>query len=154
MPQAGVGEYKILKQLHNVVLDPYWVNNYDCVIVFIQVSRIHTSKHPVHKEGLHKDCDLIYSDLEKDLIGLTPSLKTAKNWFWHPIMMMSIQIDIYNMIREKIKSLYPFHIWQLIILRSAIFMPIEDNILDLTETWPEHRGNINHYTVEGNPNCL
>ena len=64
--QAGVGEYKILKQLHNVsATDPYWVNNYDCVIVcHTSPSRIHTPQHPVHQEGLHKDCDLIYSDLE------------------------------------------------------------------------------------------
>ncbi len=59
--QAGVGEYKILKQLWNLsARDAYWVNNYDCVIVcHTSPSRIHTPKHPVHKEGLHKDCDLI-----------------------------------------------------------------------------------------------
>ena len=31
--QAGVGEYKILKQLWNECRDAYWVNNYDAVIV-------------------------------------------------------------------------------------------------------------------------
>ena len=27
-------------------------------------SRVHTQNHPLHKKGLHKDCDLIYTDLE------------------------------------------------------------------------------------------
>ena len=34
LAQAGVGEYKILKQLHDLSAhDSYWVNNYDCVII-------------------------------------------------------------------------------------------------------------------------
>ena len=57
--QAGVGEYKIYKQLANVELDQF-----DLVIVsHTSPSRIHTRNHPLHKEGLHKDCDLIITDL-------------------------------------------------------------------------------------------
>jgi len=149
--QAGVGEYKILKQLHNVsATDPYWVNNYDCVIVcHTSPSRIHTPQHPVHQEGLHKDCDLIYSDLEKRFDWFNPRLKTAKNWFWHHYDD-EYQIDIYNMIREKIKKFIPIPYLAVDHFEVSNFYATEDNILDLTKTWPKYRGNINHYTVEGN----
>ena len=103
--QAGVGEYKILKQLWNLsARDAYWVNNYDAVIVcHTSPSRIHTTEHPVHKEGLHKDCDLIYTDIMDKFDWFNPRLRTAKNWFHHHYDD-EYAIDIYNMIRAEIKK--------------------------------------------------
>lgn len=57
--EAGVSEYKILKQVQTPVLE-----NYDAIIiVHTSVSRVHIEQHPIHKSGLHKNCDLIYNDL-------------------------------------------------------------------------------------------
>lgn len=57
--EAGVSEYKILKQLKSTTLD-----NYNAVIiVHTSMSRVHIEKHPIHTNGLHKNCDLIYNDL-------------------------------------------------------------------------------------------
>jgi len=108
LAQAGVGEYKILKQLHDLSAhDSYWVNNYDCVIVcHTSPSRIHTPKHPVHKQGLHKHCDLIYSDLHDKVDWFNPGLKTAKNWFYHHYDD-EYQKDLYQILREEINRFIP-----------------------------------------------
>jgi hypothetical protein len=58
--QAGVSEYKILKQIQNVDL-----SKYDSVIIsHASPNRVHCLSHPVHSnDTLHKDSDLIYTDL-------------------------------------------------------------------------------------------
>ena len=58
--QAGVSEYKILKQLHNAEL-----KDYDAIVVSrTSPKQSAYPNQPLHKKGLHKDCDLIYTDLE------------------------------------------------------------------------------------------
>ena len=149
--QAGVGEYKILKQLWNLsARDAYWVNNYDCVIVcHTSPSRIHTTEHPVHKEGLHKDCDLIYTDIMDKFDWFNPRLRTAKNWFHHHYDD-EYAIDIYNMIRNEIKKFIPIPYLAIDHFEISNFYAKEDNILNLTNTWPKYKGKVNHYSEEGN----
>ena len=55
---AGVGEYKILRQLRDIQsTNPNWKSLYECVIVtHTSPFRVHTPKHPLHKKGLHKNC--------------------------------------------------------------------------------------------------
>ena len=66
--QAGVSEYKILKQVE----DHLYSNDFDLVIVcHTSPYRVHTPEHPVHNSGLHKDCDLIYSDVEYQQLQTT-----------------------------------------------------------------------------------
>ena len=59
--EAGVGEYKILKQIESQLpLE-------ECdriIIVHTSPFRIHTHTHPIHKSGSHSNCDLLYADLE------------------------------------------------------------------------------------------
>jgi hypothetical protein len=149
--QAGVGEYKILKQLHNVSAhDSYWVNNYDCVIVcHTSPSRIHTPKHPVHKQGLHENCDLIYSDIANKFDWFNPRLKTAKNWFYHHYDD-EYQKDLYQITREEINRFITIPYLAVDNFSISNHFAGEKNTLDLTDIWPEHRGEINHYTPEGN----
>ena len=96
------------------------------------------------KSGLNKGIQKIGELLENN-----PRLKTAKNWFWHHYDD-EYQIDIYNMIREKIKKFISIPYLAVDHFEVSNFYATEDHILDLSKTWPKYRGNINHYTVEGN----
>jgi|TARA_B100000214_G_scaffold261718_1_gene193298 hypothetical protein len=78
--QAGVSQYKILKQLQ-----AQNINEFDVVISsFTSPYRVHTLKHPVHyQDKLHKNSDLLAIDCEyayqRDKNN--ESLATAKNYF-------------------------------------------------------------------------
>ena len=96
--QAGVGEYKILKQIESVNIE-----DFDRIIVsHTSPSRVHTKEHPLHKEGLHANCDLIYNDIADRLVWLNPSLRTAQDWFKYHYDD-SYQKDIYILIRKEIR---------------------------------------------------
>jgi len=154
--QAGVGEYKIFRQLEDINFPAF-----DLVIVsHTSPSRLHTRNHPLHKEGFHKDCDLIYTDLEDRCSLLNANLMVAKGWFEYHYDD-DYQLDIYEMIREKINSL-------ITVLRekinSLITVPyislshipivndlrIEKNHIDFSDLWSKERGDANHYTAIGN----
>ena len=80
LAQAGVGQFKIFKQLKSVD-----INLFDVVITsYTSPYRVHTQKHPVHFDDvLHKNCDLLANDIEyfykKD--SSNESLRTARNYF-------------------------------------------------------------------------
>jgi hypothetical protein len=145
LSQAGVGEYKILKQIESTSLD-----NFDLVIVsHTSPSRIHTVSHPIHRTGFHKNCDLIYTDLEHKNSFFNISLRTAKNWFrFH--YDDQYQIDIYNLIREKINNLCTIPYISISHARLNIDVKQETNFIDFFDIWKNHRGKINHYDDAGN----
>ena len=149
--QAGVGEYKILKQLHRVFdHNPNWTDNYSCVIVcHTSPSRVHTPKHPVHKQGLHKDCDLIFSDINSKFDWFNVSLRTAKNWFWYHYDD-DYQKQTYSLIRQEINRLITIPYLAVDNFSISNQFACEKNRLDLTDIWPMYRGETNHYTEEGN----
>ena len=150
--EAGVGEYKILRQLRDIQsTNPNWKSLYECVIVtHTSPFRVHTPKHPLHKKGLHKNCDLIYSDLKDRFDWFNESLSTAKNWFVHHFDD-DYQIGTYKLVREEIKRI----IGDVPYLSIDHFglsanLATETNKLDFSDFWLLNRGNVNHYTVEGN----
>jgi len=150
--QAGVGEYKILRQLKDLEsTNPNWKKLYNCVIVaHTSPFRVHTSKHPLHKKGLHKDCDLIYSDLKNRFDWFNESLATAKNWFVHH-WDDDYQLGTYKLVREEIKRIIgdvPYLAIDHFGLSANI--STETNKLDFSDFWLLNRGNVNHYTVEAN----
>ena len=75
LAQAGVGEYKILKQLQSTSL-----NQYDHIIVsHTSPYRMHTAYHPLHADSkLHKNCDFIYSDVQ----GRLPEVEKFFMEYW------------------------------------------------------------------------
>lgn len=77
LAQAGCGEYKVLKQLESVDL-----LSFDKIIVaHTSPYRIHVDHHPIHhNDPLHKNCDLIYTDIKKHAL-LDPSLKPMIEYF-------------------------------------------------------------------------
>ena len=145
LAQAGIGEYKIYKQLCNIDISAF-----DCIIVsHTSPSRIHTSNHPLHKSGLHKDCDLILNDLVGHFQPFNTSLQTAKNFFKYHYDE-EYQIDIYNLLRKKIQDIITVPYISMTHLDIASELAIEENNIDFSKLWAKERGTINHYTENGN----
>lgn len=147
--QAGVSEYKIFKQINNQDL-----SNFDAVIVsHTSPSRIHVKEHPLHKTGLHKDCDLIYTDIANRFSLFDSKLRTAQNYFKH-IYDEEHQCDMYVMLREKINSVISIPYLSISHLEIAKYFIVEDKHLDFSEFWSKHRGDENHYDSNGNKTVL
>ena len=126
LAQAGVGEYKILKQLQSVT-----ASDYDCVIVsHTSPYRIHTLYHPLHKEGLHKNCDFIYEDVRYRL----PDVEK----FFTEYFDLDYANYIYRCIYEDIT------------LRLKDCVVIDTEELGIKNLFSKHRGNVQHLTQEGN----
>lgn len=145
MSQAGVGEYKIFKQVCSVDL-----NNFDLVIVsHTSPSRVHTINHPIHKTGFHKNCDLIYTDIEDRFDLFNENLKISKKWFYYHYDD-EYQLDVYKMIREKIKNSINIDYISITHTDISRSLSLEDNNIDFSDLWKLNRGTINHYTDYGN----
>jgi len=143
--QAGCSEYKILKQIQNTNLD-----DYDAVIVsHTSLSRVHTPNHPLHKEGLHKDCDLLYNDIDR-FSFFNPSLSAAKGYFKYHYDDQYYQ-TVYSLLRKEINSLLSNKIYvSMSHIEVAKLFIYEDNHLDFSEFWKTHKGSENHYNITGN----
>lgn len=143
LSQAGIGEYKILKQIET---------NTDADLIIVShtsPSRVHTKNHPIHKEGFHENCDLIYNDIVDRLDFFNPSLRAAKKWFEYHYDD-EYQIDIYNLIRSEIKRKITVPYIALSHLPIVSSLAVENNHIDFSDFWKENRGNINHYNKESN----
>ena len=143
--QAGISEYKILKQIEGVDL-----STFDLVIVsHTSPSRIHVKEHPLHKTGFHKDCDLIYTDLKGRKSFFNKKLNVAIDWFEN-FYDEDYQIDIYKLIREKINNNISIPYISLSHVPIVNELTIETNHIDFSDLWAHERGDSNHYTMTGN----
>jgi hypothetical protein len=144
--QSGIGEYKIMKQ---IIAEN--ISDYDLVIVsHTSHYRVHTQNHPIKRIGQHENCDLIFSDLEGNFDKNNESLVTALNWFKYHYDE-EYQKDIYKLMRNKINTineLVPYI--SLDHTDASNTFAIEDHHLDFSSYWKLNRGNVNHYTKEGN----
>jgi len=143
--QAGVSEYKILKQLKQENID-----DYDCIIVsHTSPSRVHTPSHPLHKHGLHKDCDLLYNDIDRTSF-FNRSLSAAKGYFKYHYDDQ-YHCDIYHLLRKEINNILATknYISMSHIDIAKLFI-VEDKHIDFSEFWKENKGKENHYSKEGN----
>lgn len=144
--QAGVSEYKILKQLKNITN----IGQYQYIIVaHTSPHRVHT-RQSIHNTELHKDCDLLLTDVEAKTFTLDPAIRAAKGYFKYHFDPDYYQ-DIYNLVRKEISDITRYvptlHIDH---FDTALIHAQEKNCLDLSNMWPHYKGNINHYSVEGN----
>lgn len=145
LSEAGIGEYKILKQLESVN-----VNNFDVVVVsHTSPSRIHTRNHPLHKVGFRKNCDLILNDLEGHFNPFNINLFISKMFFRYHYDD-EYQIDIYKMIREKIKNIINTKYISISHVEIAADLAVEKYHVDFSTLWSKERGYVNHYTDAGN----
>jgi len=146
LAQAGVSEYKIFKQLKSVSN----IGQYDFVVVaHTSPYRVHT-RNSIHNTELHKDCDLLMSDVEAKTFTLDPAIRSAKGYFKYHFDPDYYQ-DVYNLIRKEINNLTRY-VSTLHIDHFDMALPYakEKYRLDLSSMWPYYKGSINHYTEEGN----
>lgn len=137
--QAGVSEYKIYKQL-----EKQNVNEYDHVIIsHTSAYRIPVIKHPIHFEDvLHKDCDLIYSDVKEH--DSDPIAKIAVD-FYENLFDVEYFIFSYNLIVDKIITTYPNAI-------NVTFFDTfkNDKIYGFEDIYLNNKGILNHMNDVGN----
>lgn len=149
--QAGVSEYKILKQLRLVGN----VKQFDCVILSHTCPyRVNTRRHPVHyNDSLHEHADLIYSDINYHagrLLGwLNRSLISAKSFFVHHFDMEYQEI-VYQLIKNEIAKITDGIPTISLINRNVPAMFIEHKDINLTQIQLDNQGHINHLSEEGN----
>lgn len=144
--QAGVSEYKILRQIQLASIEYF-----DKVIVsHTSPARVHTRQHPIHTQGLHENCDLIYNDIADRNSWFNPSLRSAQDWFKYHYDD-DYQTDMYLLVRKEIRNILGKSKYI-----SITHMPIstkyavEHNNFSFSTVWQQHRGTVNHYTEQGN----
>ena len=137
--QAGVSEFKILKQLEKLNL-----NEFDHVIVsHTSAYRIPIKEHPIHKEDLlHKNCDLIFSDVQEHLDN--PIMKIAYDFYGHifnPDYFVYINSLLYNEIKKMSNN----------ITHITFFDSFyNDDVFKFENVFLENKGNMNHMNKHGN----
>jgi len=148
--QAGVGEYKILKQIQSVDL-----SKYDSIIIsHTSPNRIHCVRHPIHTDSiLHKDCDLIYTDLlaHKENKDCQLAVDFFERYFeidYYQDITDLICKEILNILGEY-SHLNQLHLVNINKKQLYDFLPS----YDINWIFTKYRGGINdmnHLTSEGN----
>jgi hypothetical protein len=143
--QAGVGEYKILKQIKSLDL-----SKFDLLIVsHTSPFRIHTPNHPIKRIGLHENCDLIYTDLEANNDAGNKSLTTALDWFRYHYDE-DYQCDVYDLLRQEINRIAVLPYLCLDHNPISSKHAFEHFRIDFSNVWTNNRGTVNHYSDYGN----
>jgi hypothetical protein len=150
--QAGVGEYKILRQLQQVCdLDQYNI----VIVSHTSPYRVHTPLHPVHaQDQLHSNADLIFADCEHHGSRIRHwfdrSLDSAIGYFRYHFDQDYYK-TIYKLLRSEINSILKYS--NVIVVNSlpgnSEFV-IEPTVLDFVELGQQQSGLINHYSQVGN----
>lgn len=143
LSQAGVSEYKIWRQLTS--MDPY---QFDMVIIcHTDPHRVHTRKHPIHKTELHKDCDLLWSDIAYHGTHLA-------RWF-NRSLDAAVGYFIHHFDEEYYDDVYG-----LLVLNMRQELSMHKNVIEMSGCWEddfglfkiakENPGKINHMSPDGN----
>lgn len=139
--EAGVSEYKILKQLDSVN-----VSEYDYVIVsHTSAYRIPVKEHPIHSNDiLHKNCDLIYTDLKEHQEN--PLAKIAVD-FYSYLYDVDYAVFTHELILKEIQTKYPnlIHITFFDSFNQSI-----SNVKLFENVFLNNKGQMNHLNDRGN----
>lgn len=149
--QAGVGEYKIVKQLESVDMDLFDL----VIVVHTSPYRVHIKEHPLHANNtLHKNCDLLYSDLEQSKQKHDPVVAAGLDYFKY-VFDIEYYNNIYSLILDKIHSLTDHHktLHLTFFDNTQITYPFEHfkNLHSVFETYP---GSVNHLNPVGNDHVV
>ena len=126
--QAGVGQYKIFKQIEKEDL-----SKFDTLIIsHTSPYRIHTANHPLHQEGLHKNCDFIYEDVK----GRLPEVEK----FFTEYFDLDYANCIHYLLRKEIDS----------IINKYKINAIATEVLGLDKVFKTNRGQVQHLDSVGN----
>jgi len=145
--QAAVSEYKILQQIKSIDL-----SKFDTVLVsHASPNRIHCKLHPIHANNvLHKDSDLIYTDLlaHKDDSDCQLAVDFFERYF-----ELDYYHDISNLICKEILSIldnYELNQIHLINVNKKQLYNVLSDYYDINRIFVKNRGDINHLTPKGN----
>jgi len=154
LAQAGVSEYKILKQVEN--LPKGYLGYFELVIVsHTSTYRAHTKSHPIHAgDSIHNHADLIFTDIEhhrkKWRNIFNRSLKAAYDYFLYHFDEQ-YQEDIYRLIRKQInEKLAGIPSIALNVLNINQDLITEKNVVDLLDIIQDNPGLMNHLSPKGN----
>ena len=126
--QAGVGQYKILKQIQKQNLNKFNT----LVISHTSPYRIHTATHPLHQQGFHKNCDFIYEDVK----GRLPDVEK----FFTEYFDLDYANCIHNLLKKEIDS----------IINKYEINVIDTESLELRKVFKTNRGQVQHLDEVGN----
>ena len=148
LAQAGCSEYKILKQLESTDL-----NQYDKIIIsHTSPYRIYVERHPVHhSDPLHKNCDLIYSDL-KEHIETHPEVVPIVEYFEKYFNFEQAR-EIHDMLCEKIEHKLDHLGDRVIHIINVNFGQCTyqfKNMINFQDLFASNRGLFNHFDDYGN----
>lgn len=146
--QAGVGEYKIWKQIksQDILLFDFIIISHTSPV------RVNTIRHPIHcGDILHNDADLLISDVQYHSSKLrnilnTP-LKTSLNWFKYHYdndYQMDMYSFIYNDICRILKNSKKF------VMSNFNNGIIDNNAYSYAHLLKTNSGIANHFDDEGN----
>lgn len=156
LAQAGVGEFKILKQIQQAKLSEPLCAYHSVIVCHTSPYRVHTRQHPIHHcDTLHKNADLIIHDIHYHANKLT-------NWFNLPLWSaqrffldhydIDYQERIYDMLKNEIhKELGNANC---LLIKNSINQTTTESvslkILDITAIEAECPGLYNHLSLDGN----
>jgi hypothetical protein len=148
LAQAGCSEYKILKQLESTDF-----NQYDRIIVsHTSPYRIYVERHPVHhNDPLHKDSDLIYSDL-KEHIDTHPEVVPIIEYFEKYFSFEQAR-EMYNLLCEKIEHKLDHlgnNVIHVINVNFEQYTYQFKNMINFQDLFASNRGPFNHFDDYGN----
>lgn len=152
LAQAGVGEYKILRQVRSVEN----IEQFDLVIVsHTSPYRVNTRQHPVHAtDTLHSNADLMFADIEYHLKRwcgfFNRGLRTAFNFFVYHYDD-EYQETVYTLLRQEINNIIGSV--PCIVVSNLNIEPrfvTEKSVVDLTHIQQNYSGLLNHLSEVGN----
>lgn len=145
LAQAGCGEYKIHQQLVSTNL----IKFDQIIIAHTSPYRLYVNKHPIHnKDPLHKNSDLIYSDIlehSKNDKKLLPILDYYENYY-----DLDYAKFIHNLICKEIDTLTK--LFPVLHITSFDWKGLYqfENMVHFEKEFDKHKGLMNHYNNEGN----
>lgn len=142
--QAGVSEYKILKQVRSANLELY-----DAIIIaHTSPNRVHVGHHPLHSESmLHKDCDFIFKDIiDSDSKSLV--VNAGINYFKY-IFDEKYYADLHELMYEEIVRITP----ESKTLHLSFFKDMQADI-NLHHVFVNNTGTMNHLNAYGNQQVI
>lgn len=142
--QAGCSEYKIWLQLVSEKLE-----NYSHVIMsHTSPYRIPVKQHPIHKDDpLHRDCDLIYSDVKQQEAVLSSVIDFFENYF-----DIEYAVFVHELIINKELNHLKDYTGRVIHLTNFNWegMPHINDLFSFDSYFKKHRGLMNHFDDQGN----
>lgn len=145
LAQAGCSQYKVLKQIQSVNLEKF-----DKIIIsHSSPYRLFSPKHPIHyADKLHKDSDLIYSDVKEHAVTNKELLPLVE--YFEKYYDLNYAEDIYTLLCKEIVELTK-HLNILHLVHRCNHQIVKfDNQIDCSPVFKNYHGLANHYSDEGN----